>query len=451
MIGAESIFRLAEEMIERRADDERGPFLLFLGKGCAHAAKVPDTVDIARQVLRDSSLPTEKYVKGLDRRFRKQVLQAFYDYVADLSGRERYDLLQRFYAKTAVPLFYQDLVRLIEAGYFLHILTTNIDTLLEQALNGAGLWPKKDYELISLGARKLPPPDLVPDTDRPRPTIVKLHGDIAQRQAAITPDEITEALQRHSRFLQRKLSGDMVMVSYEFESEPVTRWLASAYGKLWSEPPTLWWVDEKRPPVERVGGLEEGRRIEYVEGEVAKPEGFFGRLLYELQQHEYRAVSKGRARDLMGDDEASVDAEYLRGQIQRSQRVLYALEQQAVPGDKDEQLKSQIEYQRGMITKLEDQLRGLGENRDRLLKLMNQVRDSAQRANVDPTTMDFLNTQIKMVTDEYHRSRPNQDVVSASASAIVVLAERLGPKAIDQDIVRELASFAPSSSVRRVS
>ncbi len=82
---------------------------------------------------------------------------------------------------------------------------------------------------------------------------------------------------------------------------------------------------------------------------------------------------------------------------------------------------------------------------------MNQVRDSAQQANVDRTTMGFLNTQLKMVSDEYSRFRPNQDVVAASASAMVVLAERLGPEVIHQDIVRELASFAPSSSVRRVS
>jgi phosphoglycolate phosphatase-like HAD superfamily hydrolase len=448
LIGAESINKLAEQ-INRRADGPAGPFILFLGKGCASAAKVPDIAHIAREVLRDSSLPTKQYVKGRDRRKTKDVLQAFYEYLADLSNRERVSLLQRFYAKVAVPLFYQDLVRLIEAGYFLHILTTNIDTLLEQALNGAGLRPDRDYEVISLGARKLQHHQ--PEPDGPRVTVVKLHGDIAQQQAAITPDEIAEVFQRHSRLVEAELSGDMVMVGYQLESDPVNWWLRSTYGEPAAEPPTLWWVDEERPGVTwLVSPDPKDPPIEYVEGESGKPEVFFGRLLYELEQRGRALLSsKSLQAPLGADQEGHLDAEYLRGQIRRSQQVLSSLEQQVIPGEKDTQIEAQIDYQRRTIAKLEDQLRGLEVSRERLLKLMGQVRDSAREANADPTTVKFLDSQVQMVTEEYRRYTPNQDIVTASTSATVVLAERLGPQVVDQDVVRELATFTPGASARR--
>jgi phosphoglycolate phosphatase-like HAD superfamily hydrolase len=457
LIIAKGIFQLAGEMMERRADDERNPLILFLGKGCADAAKVPDTIQIARSVFQDSALPTKKYVAGRDRRYNEEVLEAFYEYLSDLSSRERHWLLQRFYAKVPVPLFYQDLVRLIERRFFLHILTTNIDTLLEQALNGAGMWPDRDYELISLSSsdRKPLPPD--PASPGPRIMIVKLHGDLAKQETSLTPDEITEALQRHSRFLRGELSGDMVMVGYEFESEPVTRWLAETYSKLWREPPILWWVNEKRPSWQQVGRLEESRHIEYLDGENGRPEVFFGRLLYVLEDSAQKEVADTIEQFSYGvsteptasPGEEFSDARYLREQIRRSQQVLYSLEQNAIPGERDEQLEAQIEYQRSTIADMEDKLRDLGESRERLLALMHQVRDSAGRARVDPMTMDFLDSQIMTVMEQYDRYRPNQDVVSASVSATLVLTDRLGPRVVDPKVVRELASFVPSSTVRR--
>jgi len=454
LIITEGIVQLAHEMAERRAEPARSPLILFLGEGCARAAHVPSTIDIARAVLRDDSLPTAKYVQGRDRRYNEQVLDAFYEYVGDLSRRERYWLFQRYYAQVPVPLFYQDLVRLIEAGHFLHILTTNIDTLLEQALNGAGLWPDRDYELVSLSASKrhLKPRD--PDSPPLEIMVVKLHGDVAKQEAAITPDEIMDFLMRHRTFLEGELSGDMVMVGYEFESEPVTGWLARGYESVWSHEPTLWWVSAERPAWEQLGPIEESRRIQYVDGDGAAPEVFFSRLLYTLEDMakpgtagtQESFLQKGKVTDYGAEFS---DANYLRQQIRRNQQVLYGLGQRAIPGEKNVQLEAQIEYQRGVVTVLEDQLRGLTENKSRLLEVMYEVRNSAGRSKVDPATIEFLNSQIHTVAQQYDSPRPNQDIVSASVSATLVLTNRLGPKVVDPALSRELASFVPSSPVGR--
>ncbi len=57
---------------------------------------------------------------------------------------ERFRVLEPFYRRVPVPLFYRDLAALA-AGFVTHVLTTNVDTLLEQALGAVGLTVGRDY------------------------------------------------------------------------------------------------------------------------------------------------------------------------------------------------------------------------------------------------------------------------------------------------------------------
>src|SRR5689334_21085953 len=49
----------------------------------------------------------------------------------DLQGIERYSLLQTIYRRIPVPAFYQEMARLLKARYLRHVMTTNVDQLLE--------------------------------------------------------------------------------------------------------------------------------------------------------------------------------------------------------------------------------------------------------------------------------------------------------------------------------
>ena len=56
-----------------------------------------------------------------------------------------------------MPAFYQDFARIIKAGYVRQILTTNIDSLIEQALESQGLARDVDFEVVSQRARAITP------------------------------------------------------------------------------------------------------------------------------------------------------------------------------------------------------------------------------------------------------------------------------------------------------
>ena len=80
-------------------------------------------------------------------------LDEFRERFRDLSSLERYSLLQTIYRRIPVPAFYQELARLVKAGYVRHVLTTNIDSLFEQALESLGLVRDIDFDVIPLGTK----------------------------------------------------------------------------------------------------------------------------------------------------------------------------------------------------------------------------------------------------------------------------------------------------------
>ena len=459
MRPTESITALAKRMVEGRESEDLAPLTLFLGEGCARAARVPTLAEIARDWFSDA-VKAPASVPPLDLDDEEALLRAFYGYLGRMSPGDRHRLLQSYYTGVPVPSFYQDLAMLVRGGYFEHILTTNVDTLLEQALNGAGLWQDKDFQVVGPGSRDRATSSISLDRPGPRVAILKLHGDLARREVAITPEEIERALKPMRRPVKAELAGEIVMVGYLFESGPVNRWLR------WT-PGVLWWVSEEPPDPQQIGPFAEKRKVIRVHGENARPEALFGQLGYLLQRRpvlklrtdaEQALVEPSPERRLdaeplvpkriPGDDYS--DAEYLQGQLRRSQGALYSLQQSAIPGEKNAHIQAQIDYQRRQIAELEDQLRGLSESRERVLVLMRQVRDSARDARTDPNAVSFLQNQVETVSAEYRRDPPSQLIVSASVDATVVLAERLGPDVVRPELVHELASFAPSASAKRV-
>jgi hypothetical protein len=146
-----------------------------------------------------------------------------------------------------------------------------------------------------------------------------------------------------------------------------------------------------------------------------------------------------------------LEREYLQDKLRRCQEVLHGLGQLTVAGEKNLslQIENQIEYQKRQIARLEDQLRQLSTNKPRVVKLMDQVIKSASHS-ADASTISFLKSQVDAVKKEYEQEAPNQHIVSAAIGATIVLAERLGADVVELDVLNELISFAPSTSVKGV-
>lgn len=442
MKPSRTIHQLVQDVLARKENEYQPSFILFLGKECADAAGVPSSLDIAHQVFTDPDL-AQIYMSGRSLENDEHVWQAFAEFVGEMTVGQRYRMLQGFYASVPVPSFYQDMALLIKAGFFQRILTTSVDTLLEQALNWAGLWPDKDYAVVSLGQRDeiYPRSRSAAAGDIPI-QIIKLHGDLARQEVAITKDEISRVLEPQRSFVKGELAGDLLLVGYEFESEPLNQWLAWTPGELW-------WVSQHKPIDGGILKIEASRQVHYLEGETARPGTFFSQLVYLLWHAPSLEESKGideRLSQPEAGEEGYLDVEFLQSQLRRSQVMLHNLEQLSGFDQRSVMVQTQIDYQRKRVAEIEDQLRSLEGNRQRVLELLEAVCNAVSERNVEV----FLRSQVKAVMSEYRRKEPNQAIISAAIGATLVLAERLSDMLdLDDGVLDQLYEFAPSILGRR--
>lgn len=476
MIPDENIDTLAMEMARRHkegsSDDARSdqdapePFILFMGTECATAAGVPTIEKIARELLSGAGGIIEAVLPGTELANKDELLESFYNLLDDMSGGEIFRMMQNFYVNIPVPVFYQDLALLIKNHYFNRILTTNIDTLLEQALSGAGV----RYRVTSLGTRHqrdyyLGTGSGTPDDERNLAHIIKLHGDIGQGRIKITPDQIEEALRSRRSIPKQALKGDIVMVGYEFENTFVNDWLKRSHER------ELWWVNEKQPQPQKIDAAQWDESIKRIVGEVGKPEIFFSQLYLRLLRLPVletlsrspadipgRRSEKRAAKDvgIYGEPGSApeADLEDLRGQIRRSLVSINQLEQSTTVGEPSPNIQTQIVYEKQHLVELEDRLRSNESSKLRLIELVREIMDSIHQAyanpdnpHVDYSSLTYVQSQYKRVVVEYESEQPSQRVISSAIGATVLLADRLNTEAptkvVNPDLVRELASFAP--------
>lgn len=458
--------KLAQQLSQRR---NNSPLLLFLGAGVAQAAGVPGIAKMARTIL-----PTlgEDYAMMIDAS-DEELLQVFYGYLESMSRIARYSMLQRFYSRLPVPRFYQDIVQLINSGCFQQIITTSIDTLLEEALNQSGRQRGFDYQVTSfLNTERAYTAKTQTALESAHVQIVKLHGDLAQRQIAITPDEIAQALLPQRQAVKGALSGDIVMVGYQFESPPLEEFLRGTTGDIW-------WVSPEHPGVDTMTLLQQAHTLRYIEGANAQPENFFGLLNILVNRPPIPAAQSSpnpnaQSRGLESmvadatdsefiDDHANspsayatplssgtVEEYYLYTQLQRSQTELSSLKQQLVTSDKsNDQLQVQIDYERRQIAQLEDRLRTLVYSGEEVIAAVKAVAMMVRHKSQDVGTISFMRKQVNTVTAEYGREQPNQAVIGAAIGATVLLAERLAPDVVDGELLAKLLPMTPSAMTRR--
>jgi hypothetical protein len=463
---------LAAELAARRRSDPPRPILLFLGTECGEAAGIPGPEVMASVVLEELRQTDPDFAHALLPESswgdEDEMGEAFLRLLGGMSGIQRYRVLQPFYSPVGVPLFYRDLAALIAERYFPHILTTNWDSLLEQALDSVGLRPGVEYTTVVLSL----PPELqqVPeDPSRRFVSVIKLHGDLGQSQLAVTEEEIEVAIRSEASQIKGELIGDVLMVGYKFESPPVDRWMSRSLGAK------LWWVGQERPDHEHWKQIEQSRHVTYIHGETAQPDVFFGLLATHLLRlpvaqtlgtslEEYKSIASGTS---LGDDpidpvalsavigspsDEELEAEYFRGQLQRSQEVKQSLEQNLAPGEKNPRIEELLDYQRKQLSDLQDQVLSLDITKEHLIGLVERIDSVVDLASkrpdakpaVDWETSAFLSEQVGTIVNEAQKDTPNQHVLSAALGAVYVIGQRLGPEVVPSPLLSELASFAPA-------
>lgn len=465
MLPAPSLDDLARR-VRSRCDNSGGPYVLFLGAGCAAAAGAPSTEIIVRDLLRTFGYDTTP--ASPDEPF-EHVLSRFTEHTNRLSRSQLTRMLRSVYAKVPVPSFYQDLALMVRERFFPIIVTTNFDTLLELALESVGL-RNSDYLLTALGPRSrseiAPSRNLRPGSE-PLTHVIKLHGDLGQDLGYLTPDEIEQALNSSRQWIKADLSGDLIMVGHTPGEGPIDGWLAHAPQR------ELWWIDVHEVPPEVAAWSND---VHVLSGDLGRPQIFFQQLALRLLRAPEATEPGAPADDIASEMEAGLESmpaavaavrepdslvDTLQREILRSQSVLTSLSQEALPGTRSPETQAQIQYQKKRLSSLEDRLRLLPDVKLRLVELVDRILVSIREVDssrIASGGLDgiaaYVEREIETLKRELGAETPNQSIVSASLGATLTVADRLytafGDAVIKVDDLRALAALVPTSSGRVV-
>ncbi len=368
----------------------------------------------------------------------EQLTDAFAAYLARHTPVERYKILEPFYRSVPIPQFYRDLADLVIAGYVTDVLTTNVDTLLEQALDSAGLRRGSDYTVAVVGSSgELPPP-------AKSLQVVKLYGDIGQSVLPVGAGSIEAALQDGRRLFKKQMAQDLIVVGHDLADppQPIDGWLTRrSVGELW-------WV-QPGPDHDRLEALASGRDVALIEREDrATPDGFFGRLSLHL----IRLPALDAADALLGRDEAvlsedELETEFVKGQLLKSRAVTYGLQAQRIPGVADPSLGTKLAYEQSLQANLESRLRSTQDPPPALLaeaaRVLDQIVAEAEVVpEVKTSVVSFLDSQARAVADEITAEDPDPGVIGGAIAAADALCRSSLGGVISPDTTAEIASLA---------
>lgn len=431
------IERLAGEMSALRAEEPPRTLAMLIGDLCGERAGVPKPAEMGRAAMQSLFKQTPDYAARLlpagPDAPSDAVEAAFLTWLGGMSHLERYRVLEPFYRRVPVPLFYQDLADLVAVGLVTHILTTNVDTLLEQALDGRGLTAGRDYGLQVVGAVNPTRPPAHPT----QTTIIKLYGDLGQEQLPIGPGEIDRVLSEYRSFVKSELAADMVVVGHQLDRDlprAIDQWLARGEGEIW-------WVHPEVPAQDLMAPIISKRGVTFLTGnEQGDPEAFFGQLnlhLIRLPAREALGYAETRSVD-------DLEHEFLRSRIEKAQVTKYSVEQSVFPGDENVELQAQIGYLSEALNSYGSQLRELGslDPGSLLTRLVQEVTGGG----VDENTVDFLAQQAAVVQRELASPAPNELLLSGAINAANSVAQGL-VSLLHPELTDDLRAAAASYSV----
>lgn len=431
------VARLAGKMSELRTESPPRTLPFLIGDLCGERAGVPSPAEIGRACLgslfeQSPDLAARLLPAGLDAS-DDVVEAAFLGWLGQMTHLQRYRVLEPFYRRVPVPLFYQDLAALVVSGFVTHILTTNVDTLLEQALDGLGLTVGRDYGVQVIGS---PDAARVP-TEPTSTTIVKLYGDLGEQQLAMDPLEIDRVLTENRSFVKTELAAELVVVGHQVDHDQpraIDEWLARGSGEIW-------WVHPE-PDADVLAPIGASRGVTLLTGEQGDPEVFFGQLNLHLIRLPAAAVlvpPTGRRGD-------SFEQAFLKSRIEKAQVSKYSFEQNATPGDENAGLQAQIGYLSDTAASYGSQLRELAPVEVDPVSVLRRLVDEATRADAQQSTIDFLAQQATIVEHELASPAPNQLLVSGAISAASSVAQGLAAQ-LSSGLMDDLRAAAASYAV----
>jgi hypothetical protein len=175
-----------------------------------------------KEVAEAASL-NAKYGELLKQEIAKQKRDRFFKIWSKLDRDSQYSILRHHLWEDKSPSDgYLDLARLIQMGYIKIVLSTNLDNLLEKALNNLGWYPPENFIVIVNGKDK---PEEVCDqleSSHVPFKLVKLHGTLeSPRSYAFTPSEVFDFEKTIKSTLSQIISQSLLVIGHSMQDRDI--------------------------------------------------------------------------------------------------------------------------------------------------------------------------------------------------------------------------------------
>ena len=234
---SDAIKALATNMVDRKRS-ETDPYILFLGagasisSGCSSMMQIIDDVlqsqdstqfnDWQREIEKAVSVDAE-YGELLKEKIGKQKRDRFFEIWSGLDRDSQYSILRRHLWENKSPSDgYIELARLIKMGYIKMILSTNIDNLLEKALNNVGWYQPDDFIVVVNGKDSHEEVREQLESSRAPFKLIKLHGTLESPSSyAFTPEDVFDFEKIIKPSLSRIISQSLIVIGHSMQDRDI--------------------------------------------------------------------------------------------------------------------------------------------------------------------------------------------------------------------------------------
>jgi NAD-dependent protein deacetylases, SIR2 family len=296
---SDSIRALASSMVSRKISGT-DPYILFLGagasisSGCSSMMQIVDDVleqhaksefDNWENEIENATQIEKKFGELLRESKNKEKLVRFYEIWGTLDHETQYSILRPHLWDDKKPSEgYENLVKLIKKGYIKKVLTTNLDNLLERALNNVGCYQPDDFILVV--NRKDRREEIIEQLNSSRSPlkIIKLHGTLeSPKSYAFRPEEISDFEKEIKPDLSQLINQSLIIVGYSGQDRDIDK-LFEDEGK------EIHFVNPSKPEAER--GIFQTLMVrgkgKIIDGNDGNFDNFFEKLLKYVELEEGR-------------------------------------------------------------------------------------------------------------------------------------------------------------------
>lgn len=271
-----TIKALANLLQTKRRRPEEPSYVLVLGAGASIRSGCPSLMEAVKQII-------EKYGnREILSRSGEEQIKEFYRVVDGLDNQSLWLVLDELFKDAQPSAGYEYLARLVKDGYFDVILSTNVDTLVEKALEREGLSLVDEVDVIDAGGVKtdVDAEPIARRLENPTPPIklVKLHGHLPTRQLKFRledtfrfPDKLAKAVKGYVRNRLRSV----IIVGHSLRDEDLNDCFHGEGG-------AIWYINPRYPSTSDFAGKVLANRpgSHYIDGE----DGDFDRFFEELHR-----------------------------------------------------------------------------------------------------------------------------------------------------------------------